>query len=70
MLYFRHMQKRNLKTFFGGPAQSADAYREALRMIEDDCLTDDATARNLSLFEKEIRHANISAQEDLRRVHQ
>jgi hypothetical protein len=59
------MQKKNSKTFLGAPAQSEDAHREALRMIEDDCLTDHATACNLSRSKKETRHAAIVSREDL-----
>jgi hypothetical protein len=42
-------------------------------MIEDDCLTDAAMARNLPRSEQKIRHADVISQEDLLelyRVHQ
>jgi hypothetical protein len=67
------MQKKNLRSFLGAPAQSQDTHHEALRMIEDDCLTDAAMARNLPRSEQKIRHADVISQEDLLelyRVHQ
>ena len=59
------MQKKNFKTSLSIPAQSQEALRDALRMIEDDCIADEALARNVSNSEAEIRRGEGVPQEDV-----